>query len=110
MKGNKQISHNMKGNKQILHNMKGNTQISHNMQGNKQISHNMHGNIQISRNRQGNIQIAVSHRVIDIIEHQRLVVFGSTALFTKVGKLCSHDVGKKGGITYYLCRQNKGRG
>ena len=43
------------------------------------------------------------HRGITVIEEQRQVVLGSTALFTKVGHL-------RGGIFSYLYRQNKGRG
>ena len=34
--------------------------------------------------------IAQVHRVISVIEEQRLVVLGSTALFTKVGQLTAH--------------------
>ena len=47
------------------------------------------------------------HRVITVIEDQRLVVLGCTALFSKVGQLYIH---MRGGIISYLYRQNKGRG
>ena len=47
------------------------------------------------------------HRVITVIEEQRLVVLGCTALFSKVGQLYIH---MRGGIISYLYRQNKGRG
>ena len=50
------------------------------------------------------------HRVITVIEEQRLVVLGSTALFTKVGQLHIQMIGKRGGKISYLYRQNKGRG
>ena len=46
------------------------------------------------------------HRVITVIEEQRLVVLGSTALFTKVVQL----IGKRGGKISYLYKQKKGRG
>ena len=49
------------------------------------------------------------HRVIIIIEPQRLVVLGITALFTMVGQLRIHMIRKRGGIISYLCKQNKGR-
>ena len=49
-----------------------------------------------------------THRVITVIEEQRLVVLGSTALFTKVGHI--QMIGKRGGEISYLYRQNKGRG
>ena len=48
--------------------------------------------------------------VITVIEPQRLVVLGSTALFTKVGQLPIHMIGKRDGIISHLYRQNKGRG
>ena len=50
------------------------------------------------------------HRGITVIEEQRQVVLGSTALFTKVGQLHIHMIGKRGGKISYLYRQNKGRG
>ena len=37
------------------------------------------------------------HRGITVIEEQRQVVLGSTALFTKVGQLRIHMIGKRGG-------------
>ena len=36
------------------------------------------------------------HRVITIIEPQRLIILGSTALFTMAGQLHIHDDGKDG--------------
>ena len=51
-----------------------------------------------------------SHRVITVIEELRLVVLGSTALFTKVGQLHIQIIGKRGGEISYLYRQKKGRG
>ena len=50
------------------------------------------------------------HRGITVIEEQRQVVLGSTALFTKVGQLHIHMIGKRGGRISYLYRQNKGKG
>ena len=47
---------------------------------------------------------------IGIMEEQRLVVLGSRELFTKVGQLHIHMIGKRGGKISYLYRQNKGRG
>ena len=50
------------------------------------------------------------HRGITVIEEQRQVVLGSTALFTKVGQLHIHLISKRGGKISYFYRQNKGRG
>ena len=47
------------------------------------------------------------HRVITVIEQQRQVVLGSTALFTKVGQL---HIDMRVGIFSDLYRQNKGKG
>ena len=49
------------------------------------------------------------HRVITVIERQRLAVLGSGALFTKVGQLRRHMKEKRGGNISYLYRQKKGR-
>ena len=43
--------------------------------------------------------------IINVREQQRLVVLGSTALFTKVVQ-----IGKRGGRISYLYRQNEGKG
>ena len=48
--------------------------------------------------------------IINVREQQRLVVLGSTALFTKVVQLRIHMIGKRGGRISYLYRQNEGRG
>ena len=53
------------------------------------------------------LYLACQHRVITVIEEQRLVVLGCAALFSKVGQLYIH---MRGGIISYLYRQNKGRG
>ena len=53
------------------------------------------------------LYVTATHRVITVIEQQRQVVLGSTALFTKVGQLRIH---LRGGIISYLYRHNKGRG
>ena len=47
------------------------------------------------------------HRGITVIEEQRQVVLGSTALFTKVGQL---HIDMRVGIFSDLYRQNKGKG
>ena len=52
----------------------------------------------------------LDHGVITVIEEQRPFVLGSTALFTKVGLLHIHMIGKRGGKIPYLYKQNKGRG
>ena len=62
---------------------------------------------QISRLRQLSGLKGTVHRGITVIEEQRQVVLGSTALFTKVGQLHIH---MRGGISSYLYRQNNGRG
>ena len=54
------------------------------------------------------MRVRDKHRVITVIDEQRLVVLGSKALFTKVGQLHSHThmIGKRGGNISYLYRQS----
>ena len=42
------------------------------------------------------IKMGIYHRVITIIEAQRLIVLGSTALVTMVGQLCIHNDREEG--------------
>ena len=46
--------------------------------------------------------LGLGHRVTTVIEEQRLVVLGDTALLTKVGQLHIHMIGKRGGKMSYL--------
>ena len=55
-------------------------------------------------------QYTVGHKLIRKIDRQRLVVLGSTALFTKMGQLHIQMIGKRGEKISYLYRQNKGGG
>ena len=47
---------------------------------------------------------SLDRRVITVIEEQRLVCLGSTALFTKVGQLHIQIIGKRSGEISYLYR------